>query len=82
VELRDLIPSGMLYSSNAHWSVTGPGVTLTEATGDLQGTAPDQVNYNFGAVAGRVTAVISRVQPGQSGTVTFEVRIDPSPAPG
>src|SRR5262245_32381171 len=82
VELRDIIPSGMLYASNAHWSVTGPGVTLTEATGDLQGTAPDQINYNFGAVAGRVTAVISRVQPGQSGTVTFEVRIDPTASAG
>jgi uncharacterized repeat protein (TIGR01451 family) len=82
VELRDIIPAGMLYSSNAHWSVTGPGVTLTEATGDLQGTAPDQINYNFGAVAGRVTAVISRVQPGQSGTVTFEVRIDPAAGAG
>jgi len=82
VELRDLIPSGMTYASNAHWSVTGPGVTLTEATGDLQGTAPDQINYNFGAVAGRVTAVISRVQPGQSGTVTFEVRIDPAASAG
>jgi len=82
VELRDLIPAGMLYASNAHWSATGPGVTLTEATGDFQGTAPDQINYNFGAVAGRVTAVISRVQPGQSGTVTFAVRIDPAAAAG
>ena len=82
VELRDLIPVGMLYASNAHWSVTGPGLTLTEATGDLQGAGSDQINYNFGAVAGRVTAVISRVQPGQSGTVTFEVRINPAASAG
>jgi uncharacterized repeat protein (TIGR01451 family) len=82
VELRDLIPTGMLYASNAHWSVTGPGVTLTEATGDLQGTGSDQINYNFGAVAGRVTAVISRILPAQSGTVTFEVRINPAASAG
>jgi len=83
VELRDVIPGGMVYiPGSARWSVTGAGTPLTDLTGDLQGTAPDTVNYDFGgAVAGRATAIIGRVQPGQSGFVTLQVTIAPS-APG
>ena len=76
VELRDVIPAGMVYvAGSGRWMLTG-GTPLTDGNGDLQGTAPDTINYNFGAVAGRVTAVIARVQPGQSGTLTFQVTID------
>lgn len=83
VQLRDLIPAGMVYgAASGRWSVTGPGVTLTDATGDLQGAAPNTVNYDFGGTAGRVTAIISRVQPGQSGTITFTVTIDPNATAG
>jgi uncharacterized repeat protein (TIGR01451 family) len=84
VNLRDVIPAGMVYvAGSGRWSVTGPGVTLTDATGDTQGTAPDTVNYDFGAtVVGRVTAIISRVQAGQSGTITFQVTIDPNASGG
>jgi uncharacterized repeat protein (TIGR01451 family) len=84
VEVRDLIPAGLVYTMNSgRWSVTGGGVPLTDLSGDQQGTAPDTIRYDYGAtVAGRVTAVISRVQPGQSGTVTFQVTVDPNASAG
>jgi uncharacterized repeat protein (TIGR01451 family) len=84
VQLRDVIPAGMVYvGGSGRWSITGPGTALTDVTGDTQGTAPDTIAYDFdGTVAGRVTAIISRVQPGQSGTVTFEVTIDPNAPAG
>jgi len=83
--LMDVLPSGFSYSSNsARWSVTGGGTTLTDTSNvDAQGTAPDTVTYDFGVtVAGRVTAVIQRVLPGASGTLTFQVTVDPSQASG
>jgi len=77
LNLRDLLPAGMSYVANsARWSVTG-GTVLTDANNaDAQGSAPDTVIYDFGeTVAGRVTAVIGRVLPGQSGTLTFQITI-------
>ncbi len=76
VALMDLLPAGMSYVTNsARWGVTGT-TPLTDANGDNQGGAPDTIAYDFGVTAaGRVTAVIARVQPGQSGTVTFQVNI-------
>ena len=78
LSLRDALPAGMVYVTNsARWSVTGSGTALTDAdNSDAQGTAPDQVTYDYDVtVAGRVTAVIKRVQPGQSGTLTFQITI-------
>jgi trimeric autotransporter adhesin len=75
--LTDMIPAGMTYvAASARWSVTGAGVTLTDASDGAQGTAPDTITYDFGqTVAGRVTAVVGRVQPGESRTLTFQVTI-------
>ncbi|MCI0743821.1 MAG: hypothetical protein L0Y58_00295 [Verrucomicrobia subdivision 3 bacterium] len=84
LNLLDLIPAGMTYLPNsARWSVTG-GTVLTDANNaDLQGSAPDTVIYDFGVtVAGRVTAVIARVLPGQSGTLTFQVNVPASTPAG
>lgn len=77
LNLTDVIPAGMTYiAGSARWSVTGPGVALTDANDGAQGTAPDTITYDFGqTVAGRVTAIISRVQPGESRTLTFQVNI-------
>jgi trimeric autotransporter adhesin len=75
--LADLLPAGMSYvPASARWSATG-GTTLTDANNaDAQGAAPDTITYDFGVtVAGRVTAVIARVMPGQSGTLTFQITI-------
>jgi trimeric autotransporter adhesin len=75
--LRDLLPAGMNYVPNsARWSVTG-GIQLTDASNtDAQGAGSDTIIYDFSvSVPGRVTAVIARVVPGQSGTLTFQVTI-------
>ncbi len=77
VNLLNVIPAGFSYVTNsARWSVLGAGTALTDAAGGAQGTSPDTITYDYGAtVAGRVTAVIARVLPGQSGTLTFTVTI-------
>ena len=74
--LTDVIPSGMTYvGGSARWSITGSTV-LTDANDGAQGTAPDTIVYDYNqTVAGRVTAVIARVQPGESRTLTFQVTI-------
>src|SRR5262249_27392600 len=76
LNLLDVIPSGMTYVTNTgRWSITG-NTALTDADGDTQGTAPDTIAYDYNiTAAGRVTAVISRVPPGVSGTVAFQVNI-------
>ena len=84
LNLRDVLPAGMSYVANsARWSVTG-GTVLSDANNaDAQGSAPDTIIYDFGVtVAGRVTSVIGRVLPGQSGTLTFQVTIAPSTPAG
>jgi uncharacterized repeat protein (TIGR01451 family) len=82
--LTDTIPSGLTYvAGSARWSITGPGVTLTDANDGAQGTAPDTITYDYNqTVAGRVTAVISRVQPGESRTLTFQATIPANQGPG
>src|SRR5262245_11332 len=84
LNLRDVLPAGMTYVANsARWSVTG-GTVLTDANNaDVQGSAPDTIIYDFGVtVAGRVTAVIGRVLPGQSGTLIFQITIPASTPAG
>src|SRR5204863_7397682 len=73
----DAVPNGMAYvAGSARWSITGPAVALTDANDGGQGTAPDTITYDYNqTVPGRVTAVVSRVQPGESRTVTFQVNI-------
>jgi trimeric autotransporter adhesin len=84
LNLRDLLPAGMAYVPNsARWSVTGGTVLTDLSNADAQGAAPDTIIYDFGvSVAGRVTAVIARVVPGQSGTLTFQVTIPASTPAG
>ena len=81
VELRDAIPAGMTYIANSgRWSVTGAGVTLTDAN-----NADNQsgIVYDYNVTAGnRVTAVIASVPAGFSGTLTFQVSINAGVAPG
>ncbi len=82
--LTDALPAGMTYVvGSARWSVTGSGVTLTDANDGAQGTAPNTIAYDFGlTVAGRVTAVIAQVIPGESRTLTFQVNITAGQASG
>lgn len=77
--LMDVIPSGMTYvAGSARWSVSG-----TTALTDAAGGDPSGVSYDFAVTqAGRVTAVIASVAPGQSGTLTFQVNVNSGLAPG
>ncbi len=75
--LKDFIPAGMTYKpGTARWSVSG-ATALTDAVGG----DPAGIDYNFGNVAGRVTAVIATVAPGQSGTITFQVDVNAGLSP-
>lgn len=73
--LVDTIPAGMTYiAGSGRWSVTGAGTILTDATGDSQGSEPNTVDYSF--TGNVITAVISQVPPGQSGSMTFQVSVN------
>ena len=76
VQIRDLLPAGMNYVANSgRWSATGATVLTDASNADAQGAGPTII-YDFGVTtANQVTAVISSVAPGQSGTLTFNVTI-------
>ncbi len=82
VKLTDAVPAGMTMVANSGlWGVTG-ATALTNATATY-GTAPNQITYDFGVTtAGVVTATLSNVAPGQSGTLSFKVNVNGSAAPG
>ena len=78
VTLKDVIPAGMLYNAGSgKWSATA--TALTDATGDLQGAGPT-IDYSFAGTT--VTAIISSVPAGQSGTVSFTVNLPAADAAG
>ena len=81
VTLNDLIPTGMTYvAGSARWSVTGAGVTLTDASNSDNQSG---IVYDYGVTtAGKPTAVIASVAPGASGTLTFQVNVNSGLAPG
>mgnify|MGYP001179133965 CR=1 FL=1 len=79
--LRDLVPAGMTYiAASGRWSVTGAGVTLTDAlnTDDQGGIVYDKDV----TTVGEVTATIASVPAGFSGNLTFQVSIAAGRPPG
>jgi trimeric autotransporter adhesin len=78
VQLRDVLPAGLVYvAGSARWSATGTTVLTDADASDVQGTGPTIVyDFNVGA-ANRVSAQISSVAPGQSGTLSFQVTVAP-----
>ena len=78
--LVDVLPAGMRYvAGSGRWSRLG-ATALTDAllSPDDQGIAPDTITYNYGVSApGAVTAVINQVPAAASGSLTFQVTIDP-----
>jgi uncharacterized repeat protein (TIGR01451 family) len=78
VGITDLIPAGLTYvADSGRWNVTGSTVLTDLSASDAQGTAPNTVTYDFGVTVGnRVTAVISQITSGQSGTITFQVTVN------
>jgi trimeric autotransporter adhesin len=73
VLLVDTLPAGMAYvAGSGRWSTSGPATPMTDAAaGDPAGIAYD---FNVSA-AGRVTATVSNLPQGVSGTVSFQVTI-------
>jgi len=84
VTLSDALDPDFAYvAGSGRWSVTGATVLTDANAADAQGTAPNQIVYDFAVTAAdTVTAVISQVLPGQSGTLTFEVTVDATAVPG
>ncbi len=83
LRLTDVIPAGMTYvPGSARWSATG-ATPLTDADStDAQGVAPGTVRFDFNvATGGAVTAQLAQVAPGTSGSVTFQVMVNPGLAP-
>ena len=73
VTLTDALPVGMTYvAGSGRWSVTG-ATALSDATGDLNGTAP---TIDYSVTGNTVTGIISSVAAGQAGTLTFQVSIN------
>ncbi len=83
LRLTDVIPAGMTYvAGSARWSVTGATVLTDIDSTDAQGVAPATVRYDYNvATPGAVTALLNQVPPGQSGTVTFQVTVNPGLGP-
>lgn len=73
LELTDLLPAGVTYvPGSARWSVSGATALTDAAAGDPAGIA-----YDFNVTtAGTITAVISSVPAGASGTVSFQFNVD------
>jgi uncharacterized repeat protein (TIGR01451 family) len=84
VVLTDLLDAGFEYvAGSGRWS-DAPAIVLTDLdAADLQGTLPDQIVYDFDVTtADTITAVISQVVPGQSGTLSFDVNVAATATPG
>ena len=82
VKITDAIPTGLTESGNSGlWSVTG-ATALTDARATY-GTAPNQITYDYGVTtSGTVTATLTNVAPGQSGTISFKFTVSAAAAPG
>ncbi|NOT35472.1 MAG: DUF11 domain-containing protein [Candidatus Eisenbacteria bacterium] len=81
--LRDALPAGMTYvAGSARWSVTGATVLTDADSSDTHGVGVNNIKYDFGvSTAGSVRAVVNQIPAGASGTVTFQVNVNPGLAP-
>lgn len=77
VMLTDALPAGMRYiAGSARWS-GAPGVALTDAAGDTQGTVPQTIAFDYNATSRTLTFSIDNLPVGGLGNVTFQVEIVP-----
>lgn len=83
VRLTDLVPAGMTYvPGSGRWSATGATVLSDADSSDTHVAGANNVRYDFNAATpGAVTAIVAQVPPGQSGSVTFDVMVNPNLAP-
>ena len=83
VTVSDTIPAGLTHQTGSGlWSVTG-STALNETSKAPQGTAPNTIIYDYTVTkTNTVTATLAQVQPGQSGTISFTVKVNAGQAPG
>ena len=84
VAVTDVIPAGMTYvSDSGRWSATGATPLNDAATIASVGTAPNTLSSSL--TGNTFVATVNQVTPGQSGTITFKVKVNDVtniPAPG
>ncbi len=82
VRLTDLIPAGMTYvPGSGRWSGTGATVLSDADSTDTHGAGPTVRWDHNESTPGAVTAIVSSVPSGQSGSITFEVMVNAGLAP-
>ena len=81
--ITDAVPAGMTYKIGnlATWSVSG-GTALTDITGDVQSFSAGAYTIDYSQTAGTVTAIINKVLPGETRTLTFQVDVTGGAIPG
>lgn len=86
IVITDDLPEGLAYRPNSGlWSVGG--LALSDPADGAQGAAPDTIDYSatpspLGAGRTRITATISRAQPGTNFFVRFGFDVAPNATPG
>ncbi len=83
VRLTDLVPAGMTYvAGSGRWSATGATVLSDADSSDTHTAGANSIRYDWNAATpGAVTAIVTQVPPGQSGSVTFDVTVNAGLAP-
>ena len=82
VAITDVIPTGMTYvAGSARWSVTGGSTALSD-TNASSGTSPNTLTSSYTLGTKTFLATLAQVTPGQSGTLSFQVKVDVATAPG
>lgn len=81
VAITDVLPAGMVYvAGSARWSVTG--ATALSDSGAVSGAAPNTLTSGYTLATRTFLATLNQVTAGQSGTLTFQVGIPSTTAPG
>ena len=82
VAISDAIPGGLTYvPGSARWSVTGSSVALSDTNGS-SGTSPNTLTSSYTGGTKTFLATLAQVTAGQSGTLSFQVKVDVGTAPG
>ncbi|MEC5211767.1 putative repeat protein (TIGR01451 family) [Polaromonas sp. CG_9.5] len=82
VAISDVVPAGMTYvAGSARWSVTGGSTALSDTNGS-SGTSPNTLTSSYTTGTKTFLATLAQVTPGQSGTLSFQVKVDVATAPG
>lgn len=86
VAITDVIPAGMTFQTgSARWSVTG-GTALNDTsvanTATPSGTSPNTLASSYTSGTRTFVATLAQVTAGQSGTISFQVKVNTGVAPG